>query len=269
MIVDEQMLRAYVDGELDPTLREQVDAVLTHSPELRTQADALRASCLPYRAAFEAQALPAPPASLLRYVTGLSAVAAASPSIKRATPAHAHAQVLGRRRAWGVGLAMAASFAAGLVVPLRWATGSADETPWVSAIASYHALYVRETVGAQADPPARIQSLLAGFSEQQKAQIFVPDLQAAGLAFKRVQRLGYGALPLIQMVYLPANGRPAALCLLPTQRPEAAVAVQQIEGQSVATWVHQGLAYVLVGDIAPQELLALAHRVAEGKFPKA
>ncbi len=268
MIVDELMLRAYVDGELDPRLREQVDAVLANNPEWRARAEALRASCLPYRAAFEAQALPELPTSLVQYVTGLSAVAAASP--KAATPEHAY--MLGRRSVWGVGLAMAASFAAGVVVPLRWATvptGSADETPWVRAIASYHALYVRETVNTPADPPTRIQGLLDGFSEQQKAQIFVPDLQAAGLAFKRVQRLGFGALPLIQMVYLPANGRPAALCLLPSQRPDTAVAVQHLEGQSVATWVRHGMAYVLVGDIAPQELSALARRVAEGEFPKA
>jgi anti-sigma factor RsiW len=263
MIVDEQMLRAYVDGELDPRLREQVDVVLAHNPDLRAQATALRASCLPYRAAFEAQALAPPPASLVRQVASLSAVAGAAPT--GAKPA----SDLSRRRTWQLGLAMAASFAGGLIVPWRWAAAPTDEAPWVQAIASYHALYVRDTVNVPADPPKRIQNLLAGFNDQQKAQIFVPDLQAAGLEFKRVQRLGYGGLPLIQMVYLPATGRPAALCLLPTTRPETAVAVQQLEGQGVATWVRHGMAYVLVGDMAPEALSSMAQRVASGGFPRA
>jgi hypothetical protein len=38
--------------------REQVEVLLAHRPDLQLTVDALRASCLPYRAAFDAQALP-------------------------------------------------------------------------------------------------------------------------------------------------------------------------------------------------------------------
>jgi anti-sigma factor RsiW len=273
MIVDEPLLRAYVDGELDPVTREQVEAVLANNTELQAQAQALRASCLPYRMAFEAQALPLPPAALLRQVAALSAVAAA--------PARAEPQAVsndprhtgpGRRRWLGFGAALAASFGGGMIVPWRPAplsTQGADSSPWVRAIASYHALYVRETVDQPGDAPARIKALLAGFSPAQQAQLYVRNLEPAGLAFKRVQRLGYGDVPLIQMVYLAAQGRPAALCVLPVQRPDAPVQVQRLEGLGVATWTQGGLAHVLVADLPADDTLSLARRVAAGGFAKA
>lgn len=266
MIVDEPMLRAYVDSELEPVMREQVEAVLANNTELQTQARALRASCLPYRTAFEAHALPEPPASLVRQVAALSAVAAAP----RAAPVP-DGNVFGRRRALGAGLAMAASFAAGLIVPWRPAPSSSqsDDSPWVRAIASYHSLYVRETVDQPGDAPKRVGALLAGFSEQQKQQVFVRNLEPAGLAFKRVQRLGFGDAPLIQMVYLAAQGRPAALCVLPVNRPDVPVAAQQLEGLGVATWTQGGLAHVFVADLSPEAALALARRVADGGFARA
>jgi anti-sigma factor RsiW len=265
MIVDEPMLRAYVDGELDPVTREQVEAVLANNADLQTQVRALRASCLPYRTAFEAQALAEAPDSLVRQVAALSAVAAAPGAV--APPAGA----LGRRRALGAGLAMAASFAAGLFVPWRPVPSSSegDDAPWVRAIASYHALYVRETVDQPGDAPKRLAALLAGFSEQQKLQVFVRNLEPVGLVFKRVQRLGFGDAPLIQMVYLAAKGRPAALCVLPVERPDAPVQAQRLEGLGVATWTQGGLAHVFVADLLPDETLVLARRVAAGGFAKA
>ena len=270
MIVDEALLRAYVDGELDPVTREQVEAVLANSSELQAQAQALRASCLPYRMAFEAQALPPPPAALLQQVAALSAVAKApARPLPGAEPKGAATH---RRRALAFGAALAASFGAGLVMPWRPtspSTQAADNTPWVRAIASYHALYVRETVDQPGDAPSRITALLAGFSQQQQAQVFVRNLEPVGLVFKRVQRLGYANVPLIQMVYLAAQGRPAALCVLPVHRPDAPVAAQRLEGLGVATWTQNGLAFVFVADLPAEDTLQLASRVAAGSFGKA
>jgi anti-sigma factor RsiW len=49
MTVSETMLRAYVDGELEPIDVERVEKALEASEELRVQARLMRASCLPYR----------------------------------------------------------------------------------------------------------------------------------------------------------------------------------------------------------------------------
>lgn len=255
MIADEALLRAYVDGELDAATRQQVEVALAHSAELQTQVEALRASCLPYRAAFDAQALPPLPQDLQRQAAALVAVAAA-PS---------------RRRAIGWGAAAAASFAAGVLAPWRvWhAAPAASDEPWVHAIAAYHALYVRETVDQQADSPSRLRELLAGFDERQRAAVHVPDLSTVGLQFKRVQRLGFGATPLIQMVFLPARGRPAALCMLPLARPDMAPAVRRLEGLAVASWTREGLAHVFVADLEEAAVLSLAQALNQGRFAPA
>ena len=68
MVVDDLMLRAFVDGELDPLAREAVESSIARSPPLQAQVAALRASCLPYRAAFEQQALPPLPERLQQRV---------------------------------------------------------------------------------------------------------------------------------------------------------------------------------------------------------
>jgi anti-sigma factor RsiW len=273
MNVDESMLRAYVDGELDATTRQQVETVIAHSAELQSQLEALRASCLPYRAAFESQRLPDLPAHLVQSMQAMTDVAAA-PSAN-VVPLHAGAAAR-RRSMLGLGVAAAASFAAGLFVPWRPSLMPSNDgeqargnEPWVSAIASYHALYVRETVDAPADAPSRLARLLEGFGEHERRALVVPDLEPAGLRFKRVQRLGFGERPLIQMVYLPDRGRPAALCMLPTTQPDAAPKLSKLEGLDVTSWSRQGLAYVLVTDLGPEPTMALTRGLIEGHYAPA
>jgi anti-sigma factor RsiW len=256
MMVDDAALLAFVDGELDPASREKVEAVLAHSPELRAQVAALSASCLPYRTAFERQVLPELPPALAQRVNSLVSVSQAPSAAPRS------------RRHWlGTGVAMAASFAAGAWLPWRvWSDNK--EQGWVQAVANYQAMYVRETVDQTADSPARLASLLGDFDSEQKRALFVPDLRAAELSFKRVQRLGYGGSPLIQMVYLPPKGKPVALCALPMKRADSPVQTRVIDGMSVSNWQRHGLAFVLAADMPQAQVAQLAQRLAEDGFAR-
>jgi anti-sigma factor RsiW len=256
MVVDDATLLAFVGCELDPASREKVEAVLAHSPELQAQVAALSASCLPYRAAFERQVLPELPPALAQRVGSLV-------SVSRVPSAAPHS-----RRHWlGLGAAIAASFAAGAW--LAWRIGADNkESGWVEAIANYQAMYVRETVDQASDAPARLATLVDGFDSEQKRALFVPDLRAADLSFKRVQRLGYGGLPLIQMVYLPPSGKPVALCALPTKGAESAVRTRAIDGKAVADWQRHGLAFVLAADLPQEQVAQLAQRLAEEGFAR-
>lgn len=109
MVIDEALLRAFVDGELDPQSRDKVESAVAHSPDLRKQVAAMRASCLPFRAAFEAQSLPDVPSALRQRVDALLAVADAAPSGARQVPS--------RRRWLSLGAVAAGSFAMGVLVP--------------------------------------------------------------------------------------------------------------------------------------------------------
>jgi anti-sigma factor RsiW len=110
--------------------------------------------------------------------------------------------------------------------------------------------------------------LLDGFDSEQKSALFVPDLRAVDLSFKRVQRLGYGGSPLIQMVYLPPGGKPVALCALPMKRADSAVQTRAIESMSVASWQRHGLAFVLAADMPQAQVAQLAQHLAEDGFAR-
>ena len=69
--IDDTVLLAYVDGELTPEQRAEIEAALAQSCALAERVVALRSSILPYAAAFHRQAIPAVPQSLTEKVTDL------------------------------------------------------------------------------------------------------------------------------------------------------------------------------------------------------
>ncbi len=259
MNIDEVVLRAYVDGELPAAQAAMVESALAGSEELREQAAALRMSQLPYKAAFAAQKLPDVPTDLQRRLQSWIAMSRES-----------SAEVPLRRRRWlAVGGALAASFAAGLWVPVpfRLNPGEFPDEPWVQAVAQYQALYVRETVDRVAEDPERTRALLTAFAEHARTRIAVPDLRPAGLAFRRAQRLAVGDSPLIQMMYLPAVGKPMSLWVLHVARGDAGVISRRVDGVGVTTWRRNGLAYVMVADMPIGDAKVLGERLASGELP--
>jgi len=259
MNIDEVVLRAYVDGELPAAQARMVESALGVSEDLREQETALRRSQLPYQTAFAAQKLPEVPADLERRLLSWIEMSRESP-----------AEVPVRRRRWlAVGGAIAASFAAGLWVPVPFRIDSkqfADE-PWVQAVARYQALYVRETVDHVPEDPERTRTLLAAFAERAQTRIAVPDLRPVGLAFRRVQRLAVGDSPLIQMMYLPAEGKPMSLWVLHVKQRDRGVITRWVDGVGVTTWRRNGLAYVMVADMPMRDAKGLADRLASGELP--
>jgi anti-sigma factor RsiW len=284
MIIDEVILRAYVDGELSPEERGRVEAAVSNSAGLRKQVEALQASCLPYRAAFDAFTLPPIPEALTQQLAALSAVAQSGPSSVPTRP----------RRHWflnaaGIGLGLAATFTAGVLLRPALLLNNDDDKvfgPWVHAIASYQALYVRETLERNADSAENVARVLQSFQTQvgqerkawasQAASVNsgantsfgVPDLGSVGLAFKRAQLLGFGERPLIQMAYLPSQGKPAALCVLPiVGRAESTAQGRRIENLSIVTWQKQGFSYVLALDMPLEKALVIGKKLFDQQYP--
>ncbi|MGL4231112.1 MAG: anti-sigma factor family protein, partial [Casimicrobium sp.] len=118
MNIDETTLRAYVDGELSPAERERIAAAIANSVALEGQVAAMRASVLPYQAAFDAQPMPAMPEALQRQLASLSAVAATSSianSQNATTKLETNDNIVpmpARRRWLGTGLAFGTGIAA-------------------------------------------------------------------------------------------------------------------------------------------------------------
>ncbi|SAL52933.1 anti-sigma factor family protein [Caballeronia telluris] len=258
--VDDSLLMSYVDGELPPEQRAEVEAAIAHSDDLSGRVAALRASCLPYRAAYERQAVPPLPESLTRRIEELVSVT---------TPHQRAAERRGRR--WPVQWA-AAAFVAGAICSgvLTGYLGGANPLrpgvdPWVRSVADYQVLYGRDTVANIREDKVSTEQVLADIHQRDGMPVSVPDLRQAGLKFKRVQRLNYHDRPLVQMVYLPERGDPVALCIIEDGQGDAPVRSQQVGEMKTVTWRANRLAYVLLAKDTSVDLQRMADGIASGQ----
>ncbi|WP_109477438.1 anti-sigma factor [Paraburkholderia sp. C35] len=293
MKVDDIMLMAYVDGELDIEERREIERELDESPELAERIELFRASSLPYDAAFAQQKLPPVPESLTRKIAELARTHASATSTVPPGPAADPAAndaslpsraglppstpVRSRMRfsaPW-----LAAAFAAGVVcctIGLRVASdvpgllpGSAatvasaqPASSWVMAAAGYQALYSRDTVAVTTDAAVSAKTV-ADIRQIDGLPVRVPDLSAQGLTFKRIQRLHFHDKPLVQIVYLPKTGGPVALCVVKDAKPDQSIAQQKVDGMDVVTWRQSELSYALIGTAGDVDLDKLGKLIAK------
>jgi len=260
MNVDDTLLMAYVDGELSPEQRAEVEAAISHSDELAARAAALQASVLPYRAAYDRQSVPPVPESLTRRIEELVSVSA---------PQERDARRGSRRFSmqWA-----AAAFVAGAICSgeLTGYLGGVNPLkpgvdPWVQSVADYQVLYGRDTVSNLREDKASTEQVLADIHQRDGMPVDVPDLRQVGLKFKRVQRLNYHDRPLIQMVYLPERGDPVALCVIEENESDAPVRSGQVGDMKTVTWRTNRLAYVLLAKAPSLDLQAVGNSIASGK----
>ncbi|MBP0588605.1 anti-sigma factor [Paraburkholderia sp. LEh10] len=291
MKVDDIMLMAYVDGELDLDERHDIERKLAQSAELAGRVELFRASSLPYDDAFAQQKLPPVPDSLTRKIAELARAHASAPSPIASGPATDAAAndaaaprsatlppaepVRSRMRysaPWLAVAFVAGAFCCGLALRLAPGvlSGGAASTvadtqhvsPWVMAAAGYQALYSRDTVAVTTDPAVSAKTV-ADIRELDKLPLRVPDLSAQGLTFKRVQRLRFHDKPLVQIVYLPREGGPVALCIVKDAKPDKAIAQQSVDDMDVVTWRQSELSYALIGTSGQVDLEKLGKLISK------
>jgi anti-sigma factor RsiW len=253
MHIDDAELLAYVDGELSPQRRSAIETAIAASPELAERLASLQASALPYAAAFEAQALPPVPPQLSAHLAALTS----------------HSLRPKPRRNW---LPLVGAFAAGALcctLALKLLSGGGLPMPsvaqvpsWINAVADYQQLYSRATLAHVTEDPRLSDRVISDLRSNDGMTVRVPDLRSAGLTFKRVQRLSFRQRAVVQMVYLPAQGEPVALCVIADIRPDEAPRVQQLGELTGVAWRHNNLGYVLLGKVPAAALLSLGRQLA-------
>lgn len=257
MLPDLDELRAYVDGELPPQRRAEVEAAIAANAELAAQAQTLFASRLPYQSAFAQVPIQPVPKALQARVAELASVATASQEMRFAG-AGGPAPSGHPRGSSGVWLAwLLAGLIVGGVAAQRIGQSAAPAAePWVLKVGSYHSMYARETVlDDEGAGLAQASVLKQRLRQQLGLALKVPDLSAQGLRFVRAQQLQFEGRLVLQLVYLPKQGLPVALCLTPAQaQPERAL---ELNGLQAVTWQNQGWAYVLIGSLPMTQLQAL------------
>ncbi|WP_027209673.1 anti-sigma factor family protein [Burkholderia sp. WSM2232] len=303
MKIDDASLLAYVDGELSDSEREQVEKAIRESEDLASRVSMLRASQLPYRRAFEQQALPPMPESLGLSVEALIRQHAQREGAERSADATEpdYSRVAEtqpgenarrpRPRAkwrqwrllpqWPTWPRLAVAFVAGAfccglalrLVPqlagaggaLTTASDNSGMTPWIKAAAGYQQLYTRDTVALLQPDMSTTATTVADIQHVDNLPMQIPDLRSQGLTFKRVQRLRFHDKPLVQIVYLPEKGDPVALCVLKEPKADAAPSNAKVEGMNVVAWRRGELGYALIGTPGTVDLDALGRQLYDGR----
>jgi anti-sigma factor RsiW len=281
MMADDAQLLGYVDGGLSHEDRSAVEARLRESAEAREQIAQLRASRLDFEEAFAQQNLPPVPDSLklkvdemVRAHRGRESNDSALPPGEKA-PSEPVCSRLSGAPVWLAAACVAGAFACGLFVRLgplaspiasggaqTAANANADVSPWVAAAVGYQKLYTRDTVAYTQEDPVAAAKIVRDIRSDDRLALRVPDLTSAGLTFKSVQRLRFNNKPLVQIVYLPQNGPPIALCVMKDSKPDQPVASKTVDAMDVATWRQAELSYALIGKSGDVNLAALGRRIS-------
>ncbi|ANC04071.1 hypothetical protein [Pseudomonas putida] len=281
-VADDALLMAYVDGELSPQQCEEIEQLMNASPEVAERVALLMSSALPYAEAFARQALPPVPDSLVSNVDALiarhAAPASTAPSRPAAKPESLLTRLFGRPRFGWLAVAFATGAVCyGLVLQAGFIGGALNTdralqapsvaqvqaSPWVMQAASYQQLYTRDTVNYVTPDTDDVRKTLADIRQIDGLELRVPDLSAAGLTFKRVQRLRFNNKALIQLVYLPQQGDPVALCVMKEPKPDQSIAQLNVAGMDVVVWRQSQLGYALIGAPDGVDLDAVARVVAD------
>lgn len=254
MIVSEEKLSAFLDGELPEEQAREIEAALAEDPNLQAALEALMAADMAAKDALgEMLDEPVP-----------AALAAALRDAPEAGAANLSAPPTGTRwwAAAAVVLALGLGGAGGYMTGLTQSTPVASAPGWLVDIADYHAVYAGQTrhlVEVGADEADHIRTWL---TRTVGADVPTPDLTAHGLTFRGARLLVAAGKPVAQLMYTDADDRVVALCLIATETPRDGQATQTIGAFDMVSWGGDGANLVLVGDEGRGDLEAIAATAA-------
>lgn len=150
-------------------------------------------------------------------------------------------------------LLMAASLVIGLLLGglatyILGDNNHSNQNGWMDYAASYHALYVLDTLEPVSLSEADKNDNLNSISARIDLPLNRPEIKNI-FDFKRAQILGYQGRDIIQLAYLNDKGQPIALCISPVSHHQThkTITSQIREGMASVSWSHEGFEYLLIG----------------------
>jgi anti-sigma factor RsiW len=286
----DELLVAYLDGELDEPQRAKVETWLEHDSTAREQVARLSETTTLLRAAFDEVLREEVPERLIAAARGTDSAGPVHEA--KIVPFRGRRVVPGfvARRHWWVAIPVAASLF-GLMIggglgyfglgttpgsngeEKQVATISASTTNWLDNVAGYHKLFVSAAAGENsfADIPANGDGgeLIQKIS-QRTAQpgVRVPNLKPWGLVFQGARVVVIEGRPAAQLVYTADNEAvgsaigPLTVVIGSSKRADIAPTFDRRQDTNVLYWRRKGHAYAIVGQAEPGYMWNLVNDIA-------
>lgn len=241
----DELLVAYLDGELEPEQHRLIADQIQTDPDLAARLDALHCADMPFKAAFDSVLNQAPNERLQAMLKTL-------PSTPTAT--------FSRRRF----LAVAASFTvAGVVADrlfMNWPHAESGQG-WRASVAEYMALYTPQTLEHLSSDPASHRAQLNAVGAQLGLPLSPESVSLPGAEFRRAQILDYDSVLIGQLTYLDPRHGPLALCITASKKGAQPVATEQRRGMNVVYWSNPSHGFMLIGRNPFEDLQIMASSV--------
>ena len=278
MKLSEATLLAFVDGKLDPEERADVEAALAQDPaaqdmvrrlsligadDIREGLQAAEVEPLPLDLARRIQEMPIPDQETPRAEPTRQAEPPVVQQLRPAPPPRRWqssgwamaASIMMLVLGGGIGLWVGSQYGQNQVAAVQQAQA---EKSWMVRVAEYQKLYVRDTVNNVNLTPDEQVANAARLSDRLGHQVVPPDLKDQDLTFKRGQILDFDGSPIVQLVYLPDEGKPIALCIIATDKADHGPQDGAAEGLNFTHWAEDGLGYILIGEADQGRIRAMA-----------
>jgi len=215
--VDDTLLVAYADGEIDAATSQQIEALMATDPTVRARVAMFRRSADLLREAMTDSFFDAVPLQLTRSANRIVLASRLRRYARLSLPA----------------AAAIAGFAIG-TANLSGYLGFGGEAPasrvthLLGEVADYHAVFARETEHLVEVPATRREHIEAWLGERVDYPFRVPDLSTRALTFRGARMLAVDGQPVAQLIYTDARGAAIALCIGRNSNA-ASTALQQVE----------------------------------------
>ncbi|MBV4473497.1 transcriptional regulator [Pseudomonas sp. B2M1-30] len=243
----DELLVAYLDGEIDREQRTLLDSAIADDPLLSLRVQWLSRSNLPFKNAYNELALQAP-------LDRLQARLDAAPSPARP----------GFSRRWFIGAAAAGLLAVGVTADrlfLAWQSGQSHN--WRGLVGDYMALYVPQTLDHLPTDEASQRAQLRTVDARLGLNLSTATLKLPGAELKRSQMLEYDGVPIAQMTFLDARHGALALCVTRSNKGSQPLAHERRHDMNVVYWSEREHAWMLIGHNPPAQLEELAQLLRE------
>jgi anti-sigma factor RsiW len=250
--ISDDILVAFVDGELDAAQSGAVERALVADEDLRRRADILRATAGWMRDAFPANAEAMAPAP---------AVALKAPRVRSWRSLPWAAPMAASLAAFAIGLGGGYVGAHSKLFPHAALVPAVNSEEVVDEIVEYYRTYWLDGRYLVERPASDRHAIDAWMTTRFRRQILTPNLDSHGLKFQgaRVMALeaeGQGVLDgfrsqatMVLVYHTPENRVVSVIVSRARDIPNSDPTTSKRSGKNVVTWVHDGIRFTLVGGI--------------------